>query len=104
MSKPVPRTTLIVIYSPLVEECRGFYESLGLAFTAERHGGGPEHYAAVLPDGAVFEIYPSTTDRRTGALRLGFALDGRTVRPALPPGRHLLTDPDGRTVEVHAEH
>ncbi len=32
-----------------------FYADLGLAFTAERHGRGPEHYAAFLPDGMVLE-------------------------------------------------
>ncbi|MFC4909998.1 glyoxalase/bleomycin resistance/dioxygenase family protein [Actinomadura gamaensis] len=94
------RVQLIVIYSPLMEECRAFYESLGLRFATERHGDGPKHYAAVLDDGMVFEIYPASRRGETGALRLGFTLDGRSLRPPLPPGRHLLTDPDGRTVEL----
>lgn len=96
------RVTLLVLYSPRLEECRRFYENLGLRLTAERHGQGPEHYAAVLGDGAVFELYPAGPDRQTDALRLGLAIDGATATPPLPEGRHLLTDPDGRTVEVHA--
>jgi hypothetical protein len=42
--KPVG-VTLLVLYSPRPEECRRFYQDLGLDFTAERHGQAPEHYA-----------------------------------------------------------
>ncbi|WUU94021.1 glyoxalase/bleomycin resistance/dioxygenase family protein [Spirillospora sp. NBC_01491] len=93
----------MVIYTPRLEECRRFYQDLGLGFTPERHGDGPEHFAAVLPDGTVFELYPATAERHTGAMRLGFALGGRSAGPALAPGRHLLRDPDGRTVELHVD-
>jgi catechol 2,3-dioxygenase-like lactoylglutathione lyase family enzyme len=96
------RATLLVLYSPQIEECRTFYSGLGLNFAAEQHGQGPHHYAAVLADGAVFEIYPARPDRQTGALRLGLAVTGSATTPSLDPGRHLLTDPDGRTVEIHA--
>ncbi|MFF4418226.1 glyoxalase/bleomycin resistance/dioxygenase family protein [Streptosporangium sp. NPDC001559] len=97
-----PRSTLIVIYTPALEACRAFYASLGLELRGERHGTGPAHYAAVLGDGTVFEIYPSSPRRTTGALRLGFTVDpGLTLDgTALTPGRHLFHDPDGRTVEV----
>jgi hypothetical protein len=96
------RANLLVLYSTRLEECRGFYGALGLSFTAEQHGQGPAHYAAVLADGAVFELYPATADRESGTLRLGFTVTGATATPPLAPGRHRLTDPDGRTVEVHA--
>jgi catechol 2,3-dioxygenase-like lactoylglutathione lyase family enzyme len=96
------RTTLVVLYSPRLEECRRFYSDLGMNFTAEQHGQGPQHYAAVFIDGAVFELYPARSDRQTGALRLGLAIDGTTTSPTLTPGHHVLTDPDGRTVEIHA--
>ena len=96
------RATLLVLYTPHLEECHRFYSDLGLAFTAEQHGQGPRHYAAVLADGLVFEIYPARPDRQTGALRLGLALNGATATPVLAPGRHLLTDPDGRTIEIDA--
>ncbi|GHE26603.1 glyoxalase/bleomycin resistance/dioxygenase family protein [Streptomyces hydrogenans] len=103
MSDPMPvGVTLLVLYSPRLEECRRFYQSLGLDFTAERHGHGPEHYAAVLPNGMVFELYPARPERQTDALRLGLAIDGNTATPPLTPGHHTLTDPDGRTVEVHS--
>ncbi|MEV7011422.1 hypothetical protein [Streptosporangium sp. NPDC051022] len=97
------RATLLVIYTPALEACRAFYGSLGLEFRLEQHGTGPRHYAAVLGDGTVFEIYPSSARRTTGALRLGLAVEPGLVLDgtALTPGRHLFHDPDGRTVEVH---
>ncbi|GAB3209420.1 hypothetical protein SAMN02745673_01882 [Marinactinospora thermotolerans DSM 45154] len=93
------RITLLVIYSDRVEECRTFYTALGLHFEREQHGRGPQHYAAVLDDGSVFEIYPAA-DRRTGAVRLGLSIDGTLAHPPLGAGRHVLTDPDGRKVDV----
>jgi catechol 2,3-dioxygenase-like lactoylglutathione lyase family enzyme len=92
------RNTLIVIYTGRLEECRDFYTRLGLLLEPERHGTGPDHYAAVLEDGSVFELYPAGRREPTGRLRLGFTIDTST----LDPGRHTLTDPDGRTVEVTA--
>lgn len=92
---------LLVIYTGLLDECLDFYASLGLTFVCERHGAGPIHYAAMLPGGMVIELYPAAADRVTCALRLGFAVRGDTLHPALLPGRHLREDPDGRTVEVH---
>lgn len=93
----VVRANLIVIYTGRVEECREFYGSLGLGFGAEQHGDGPRHYAAVLDDGLVVEIYPAAPDRRTGRLRLGFEVESL---PGHPAGRQVLEDPDGRAVEV----
>ncbi|TYB47183.1 glyoxalase/bleomycin resistance/dioxygenase family protein [Nonomuraea sp. PA05] len=91
------RANLIVIYTGRVEECRAFYGSLGLDFRPEQHGDGPRHYAAVLDDGLVVELYPAAPDRRTGRLRLGFEVDGLQ---GLKAGSHVLEDPDGRAVEV----
>ncbi|MDL4821010.1 glyoxalase/bleomycin resistance/dioxygenase family protein [Actinomadura opuntiae] len=92
--------TLIVIYTARLEECRAFYAGLGLDLRPERHGSGPDHYAAVLEDGAVFELYPAGTREPTGRLRLGFATTAGAC--GLEPGRHVLDDPDGRAVEVTA--
>ena len=101
MTDPSPsRLTLLVVYSPQLELCRRFYGDLGLTFTGEQHGQGPEHYAAVLADGTVFELYPARAGRQTDMLRLGLAIDGAAATPPLTAGRHILTDPDGRTVEV----
>ncbi|WP_406279866.1 VOC family protein [Embleya sp. NBC_00896] len=88
--------TLIVLYTHRLDACREFYASLGLTLVRERHGTGPEHHAAVLPDGTVLELYPARPDRVTGYLRLGLVL----TNPPLPPGGHILTDPDGRTLDI----
>ncbi|MFB7055352.1 glyoxalase/bleomycin resistance/dioxygenase family protein [Streptomyces vinaceus] len=96
------RATLLVVYSYRLEECRRFYEDLGMSFEAEQHGQGPRHFAATLQDGTVFEIYPARPARETGALRMGLTITGTSATPPLVPGRHLLTDPDGRTIDVHA--
>ncbi|MFC7326431.1 glyoxalase/bleomycin resistance/dioxygenase family protein [Marinactinospora rubrisoli] len=96
------RVALLVIYTERMVECVAFYRGLGLEFVVEQHRHGPLHHAAVLSDGTVFEIYPATERRPSSALRLGFAVDGVAVQPPLKPGRHVLTDPDGRAVEVHA--
>lgn len=93
---------LLVIYTEHVKESRGFYAHLGLTFEKEQHGKGPEHYAAVLPDGTVIELYPATESRPVTSARLGFNVTGTAMTPPLQAGRHLLHDPDGRTVEVYA--
>lgn len=95
------RAALIVLYTARLEACRRFYTGLGLSFTEEQHGRGPRHHAAVLADGLVLELYPARPGRETGpALRLGFAAPAPAAPPGLPPGRHVLTDPDGRPVDV----
>ena len=96
------RVTLLVLYTPQLEECRNFYAGLGLAFTAEQHGRGPAHYAAVIADGTVFELYPSRPGRQVSSLRLGIAIEGSAASPPFDKGHHQVTDPDGRTVEIDA--
>ncbi|MGI5170083.1 VOC family protein [Spirillospora sp. CA-253888] len=93
-------TTLIVIYTTRLEECREFYQKLGLPLLPEKHGSGPEHYAAVLDGGHVFELYPARSGEPTGRLRLGFSLKPTA---AYPVGRHIVQDPDGRAIELHVE-
>lgn len=96
------RTTLLVVYTPKLDACRRFYADLGLEFVADRHAGGPEHYAARLADGTVFELYPASTEQETGDVGLGFRISAAMTRHHLEPGQHLLRDPDGRTIRVHA--
>ncbi|MFD7256701.1 glyoxalase/bleomycin resistance/dioxygenase family protein [Streptomyces sp. NPDC059874] len=90
---------LLVIYTTRLEACRDFYAGLGLDLVPERHGNGPDHYAATLADGGVLELYPAARRPETGYLRLGLTAPaparGAGGRLA---GRHTLTDPDGRTV------
>lgn len=97
-----PGLALLVVYSSRPDDCVAFYRRLGLVFERERHGEGPTHFAAVLPGGAVLELYPATPERSTGRIRLGIIVDAAATDPPLHPGRHLLRDPDGRTVEVDA--
>ncbi|WP_371793052.1 glyoxalase/bleomycin resistance/dioxygenase family protein [Streptomyces sp. NBC_01471] len=89
-------TDLTVIYTERLDDCHTFYAGLGLDFDKEQHGTGPEHYATVLDGGMVFELYPAGGRPPTGRLRLGFT--GRASTGWRPVGRHVLTDPDGRTV------
>ena len=39
---------LLILRAPDIDALAGFYTRLGLAFTAERHGNGPRHFAAAL--------------------------------------------------------
>jgi hypothetical protein len=96
----LPQATLLALYTDRVEECRAFYAGLGLSLVRERHGSGPEHHAAELAGGMVLEIYPAAADRSTGAVRLGLTVEGRRAAPPLEPGRRVLTDPDGRRVDL----
>ncbi|MFE1521409.1 glyoxalase/bleomycin resistance/dioxygenase family protein [[Kitasatospora] papulosa] len=96
------RASLLVLYTPQLEECRDFYNTLGLHFTAEQHGQEPREYAAVLADGTIFELRHAHPGRETGALRIGLTITGASTTPPLTPGEHLLTDPDGRTITIHA--
>ncbi|GIH28206.1 hypothetical protein Aph01nite_65160 [Acrocarpospora phusangensis] len=91
-------TDLIVIYTDQLEACRIFYSGLGLMFAREQHGQGPEHYAAAVGS-TVLELYPSGDKPPTGRLRLGLTIHTADGLP-LPPGQHILTDPDGRTVAL----
>ena len=91
------RMDLIVLYTDQLDACHAFYSALGITFTQERHGQGPEHYAANL-DGTVVELYPASLRRpATGSLRLGLTLPA----PAgTQPHRVTHRDPDGRTIVI----
>jgi len=106
------KLNLLVLRTFRMEELRRFYSSLGAQFESERHGNGPDHYAATLSDDLVLEIYPApdgvTPD---SGLRLGLSVDdiGETLR-SLGQGstprqtqwglRAVVRDPDGRAVEL----
>lgn len=92
---------LLVIHTHRLDVCRDWYrEVLGLAVAREQHGTGPVHYAATLPEGAVIELYPAGRRSPTGRLRLGLTLPATSRFPA---GRHVLTDPDGRTIVLTSQ-
>jgi catechol 2,3-dioxygenase-like lactoylglutathione lyase family enzyme len=94
------RSSMLVVYTTRLEDCREFYTGLGLEFRPEKHGSGPCHFAAVLEDGCVFELYPASAGNTTGKLRMGFDLAGPQSDPPLEPGTHVRHDPDGRVVEL----
>ena len=106
---------LVVIRSDDLDRSRHFYEALGIQFSTERHGNGPEHLAAEL-GGVVFEIYPRGKGPATRGLLLGFrvasvaaglAATGNlgAVVATLPKYgpwglRAAVIDPDGHRVEL----
>ena len=99
-----------------MERAAAFYTQLGLQFTRQQHGNGPEHFAAEL-GGGVFELYPLTPDGpSTLGTRIGFSvpsLDAAIDALAAYPGsvisapkdspwgrRAVVADPDGHRVEL----
>lgn len=91
----VRASNLLVIYTERLEACRGFYAGIGLPLVRERHGGGPEHYAAELPGGLVIELYPGRPERSTGRLRLGFTVTGGDLARRARPDRSRRADGRG---------
>jgi catechol 2,3-dioxygenase-like lactoylglutathione lyase family enzyme len=107
---------LVVIFSNDIQRSVEFYTSLGLTFTRERHGNGPEHFASEI-GALVFEIYPRAADgENSGPARIGFrvasvdealaSLNLQGVRVLSAPHdspwgrRAVVSDPDGRRVEI----
>jgi catechol 2,3-dioxygenase-like lactoylglutathione lyase family enzyme len=107
--------SLVVIRVADLDRAQHFYETLGLRFSRERHGSGPEHLAAQL-SGVVFEVYPQGTKPSTAGVRLGFrvpsvprsvaALERLRAAVQTPPAescwglRAVVVDPDGHHVEI----
>lgn len=112
------KVNLVVIRSANIDRAVAFYQALGLQFTKESHGKGPEHYTSEVA-GVVFEIYPIAPNQMpTTAVRLGFRvdhLDELVLRLSAigaivlsPPQdspwgqRAIMQDLDGHTVELMA--
>jgi lactoylglutathione lyase len=108
--------SLLVLRCKDVEVTLRFYERLGLVFTKERHGAGPEHYACEIA-GVVLELYPTAENQAADGVRLGFSTpllahiagnihhcsDVTVLKPTYATADRLvmlLQDPDGRKVEV----
>src|SRR5258707_9879345 len=106
------KLNLLVLRTSKLEDLRKFYSALGARFECERHGNGPEHYAATLGNDLVLELYPVLDGSVPDAgLRLGLSVDDigetlrtlgqtATVRQTQRGLRALVRDPDGRTVEI----
>jgi len=112
---PVVSINLVVIYSAQIDAAHRFYSALGLVLNREKHGTGPEHYAAEV-GATVFEIYPASSPCPPDAVRLGFRvasvdetlskLGQMGVEIVAGPQeskwgrRAVLKDPDGHRVEI----
>lgn len=116
MSSSVARPLLVVVYTTQSDRLLPFYEGIGLIFTQERHGSGPNHYASVT-DTLVFEIYPTDVTQKDSTL-LGFAVPaiGIALVEIAKKMRYALTfemkftergayaelhDPDGRKIHLY---
>lgn len=107
---------LVVLRSPDVARAAAFYSRLGLQFMLHRHDSGPEHFAAELPGGGVFELYPVADGASTLGTRIGFrvpSVDDAVAALSEYPGavvsaprdsqwgrRVVIADPDGHRVEL----
>ncbi|WP_203030038.1 VOC family protein [Frankia nepalensis] len=91
---------LFVVYYDDISACLDFYGKLGMSFARERHGSGPEHYAAALAGGVVFELYPAGKRGATGRIRLGVTVRRDEIDFTLEAGHHVLRDPEGRAVDI----
>lgn len=109
---------LIVLRTPDPEKLSAFYTMLGMQFEYHQHDTGPFHYAAILGT-MVLEIYPLTKTQTETVknLRLGFAIDRFediithfqennielpfTTRQTDFGLMTVITDPDGRKVELY---
>lgn len=111
-----PTANLLVLRSPDIHRAAAFYQALGLLFTPERHGDGPEHYSSSV-NGFVFELYPLGAGRTpTSSVRLGFSVDSVDELVPLVQGaggevvtgphdspwgrRAVVKDLDGHTIEL----
>ena len=107
---------LVVLRCRDIDRAMAFYSKLGMRFTKERHGTGPEHYSAELK-GIVFELYPQTdSGPSTLGTRIGFAVEsvdeatkalvdypGLVISPAKDSAwgrRVVVADPDGHRIEL----
>lgn len=109
---------LVVLRAADLSRAADFYTRLGLQFTRHQHGAGPEHMAAELSGGGVFELYPLAPGAPlTQGTRIGFTVPSidtaiQSLLTAFPDAivsaprdsewgrRAVLADPDGHRVEL----
>ena len=110
-----PFMNLTVLRSPNIDRASEFYLEIGLLFTKNRHGNGPEHYTSSV-NGFVFEIYPIDKHPPTIGTRIGFSVDdvdsivpmlvaigAELISPAADSEwgrRAVVKDLDGHVVEL----
>ncbi len=106
------KINLLVLRTAKLDDLRKFYAKLGAEFCLEKHGNGPEHYAATISDDFVLELYPILDGAiPDSVLRIGLKVDdiektllllGQSATPRPTPWglRAVVRDPDGRTIEL----
>lgn len=103
------KISLLVIRCRDLEASKNFYQLLGMSFTKEKHGNGPEHYSCEQDD-CIFELYPNKGVPPNDSLRLGFKTQSVTAIMKQVSSTesyeysgkkiYVVTDPDGRKIEV----
>ena len=69
------KQNLLVLRTNKLDDLKAFYSLFGANFVSERHGSGPNHYAARLGD-LVLEIYPIVDGALPDAsLRISLTVD-----------------------------
>lgn len=109
---------LLVLRTDNLERLADFYSLFGLTFNYHQHGNSPFHYGAEIEQ-LVLEIYPleKNQTKPDTSLRLGFAVDNfdavisklkeKEVSFLIEPKQTdfgfmtIITDPDGRKVELY---
>lgn len=108
----VTAVALVVLRCRDLPASRRFYEALGIAFTAERHGTGPEHWSSRI-GATVLEFYPGgATGPSVGRIGFRVADVALALRAAAAAGGRIdrehdasrdvgiVVDPDGTKVEL----
>ncbi|WP_166819985.1 VOC family protein [Thalassoroseus pseudoceratinae] len=95
MATPMPKLNLLVIRSADIGIAVEFCKTLGLSFTRESHGRGPDHFACTMDD-CTLEIYPlSLNQSPTTTVRLGFQVNSvdETVASLQANGIAIVSEP-----------
>lgn len=108
----VNAVTLLVLRCRDLAASKRFYEAVGVGFTPERHGAGPDHWSCRIGE-TVLELYPAD-GKATSLGRIGLRVADvpAAIRASLAAGGRLdreydadrdvavLVDPDGTKVEL----
>ena len=95
MTVRLPKLSLIVVYVSDIQKSLDFYTELGLSFKHEKHGDGPDHYAAYVCGGTCLELYPLAGRKRGPSIvRLGFYVDSlrKSVDQLSRKGVNVISD------------
>ncbi|MBS4102840.1 VOC family protein [Tsukamurella paurometabola] len=100
-ARHAPQVQTLTLYVNDVDASAAWYQdALGIAWSHEKHGAGPEHVSARV-GGLLIELYPRG-DRPASRVRMELSIGDRfgdaDTAPDVFPRR--LTDPDGTVIVV----